>query len=255
MLPPPGAPRRVAEVDLILPDWPAPPGVRAAVTSRRGGVSGGPFASLNLGAHVGDDPLAVATNRARLRAALQLPAEPLWLEQVHGAEVARFGGPAAPPRADAAVTAGAGEVCAVMVADCLPVLFAARAGSAIGIAHAGWRGLAAGVLERTLEAMALPAGDVIAWLGPAIGPDAFEVGDEVRAAFCAQDPGAGRHFVANPRGRWWADLAGLARDRLAAAGVAAVYGGGLCTVADPGRFFSYRRDGITGRFAALIWLA
>jgi polyphenol oxidase len=250
---PPGAAPRVADLDLILPDWPAPAGVRAAVTTRSGGVSGGPFASLNLGDHVGDDPQAVASNRARLRAALRLPAEPLWLEQVHGAEVARFGGLGDPPRADAAVTDRAGEVCAVMVADCLPVLFASRSGGTVGIAHAGWRGLAAGVLERTIEAMAIPPGDVMAWLGPAIGPEAFEVGDEVRAAFCEQAPAAGRHFVANARGRWWADLAGLARDRLAGAGVTAVYGGGPCTFADPGRFFSYRRDGMTGRFAALIW--
>jgi polyphenol oxidase len=250
---PPGAPPRVADLDFILPDWPAPPRVRAVVTTRSGGVSGGPFASLNLGDHVGDDPQAVASNRARLRAALRLPAEPLWLAQVHGAEVARFGVSAATPRADAAVTHRSGEVCVVMVADCLPVLFAAPAGGAVGIAHAGWRGLAAGVLERTIDAMGVPPGDLIAWLGPAIGPEAFEVGDEVRAAFCGPDPAAARHFVVNARGRWWADLSGLARDRLAGAGVTAVYGGGPCTFTDPERFFSYRRDGLTGRFAALIW--
>jgi YfiH family protein len=240
-------------MEFILPDWPAPAGVRAAVTTRAGGASGGPFDSLNLAGHVGDEPAAVAENRRRLGAALRLPAEPLWLEQVHGAEVARCGGAPGPPRADAAVATRPGEVCAVLVADCLPVLFAARDGSAVGVAHAGWRGLAAGVLERTVEAMPAPPGDLLAWLGPCIGPAAFEVGAEVREAFVACDRAAARHFEANTRGRWWADLEGLARDRLAAAGVTAIHGGGLCTHADPERFFSFRRDGITGRLAALVW--
>lgn len=245
----------MTDPDFIVPDWPAPPGVRAVITTRAGGHSGGPFASFNLAEHVGDDSAAVAANRARLRAALRLPAEPLWLEQVHGADVARFGAGGKPPRADAAVAAAAGQVCAVLVADCLPVIFASRDGSAFGIAHAGWRGLAAGVLERTLEALDRPAAEVLAWLGPCIGPQAFEVGEEVYRAFVGADPAAGRRFAPNPRGRWWADLAGLARDRLAAAGVAGIHGGGTCTYEDPARFFSYRRDGVTGRFAALVWRA
>lgn len=244
----------MADPRFIIPDWPAPAGVRAAVTTRGGGESGGPFASMNLGDHVGDDPGAVAANRARLRAALGLPAEPLWLTQVHGAEVARFGTGSASPRADAAVALEPGQVCAVMVADCLPVIFATRDGAAVGIGHAGWRGLAAGVLERTLEALECPAGDVLAWLGPCIGPEAFEVGEEVRQAFVGADPAAERRFAPNPRGRWQADLAGLARDRLAALGVTDIRGGGECTYADPARYFSYRRDGVTGRFAALAWL-
>jgi hypothetical protein len=243
----------VPDPDFIFPDWPAPAGVRAAVTTRGGGVSGGPFASFNLASHVGDDPAAVAANRARLRAALGLPAEPLWLAQVHGAEVARFAGGGEPPRADAAVATAPGEVCVVMVADCLPVIFATRDGGAVGVAHAGWRGLAAGVLERTLGALDRPAGEVMAWLGPCIGPRAFEVGEEVRQAFVGADPAAARRFAPNPRGRWWADLAGLARDSLAAAGVTNIHDGGGCTYEDPARFFSYRRDGVTGRFAALVW--
>ncbi len=244
----------MADLDLIVPDWPVPGRVRAAVTTRAGGVSDGPFASLNLAAHVGDDPAAVSRNRALLRAGLGLPAEPAWLEQVHGSEVARLrdAGPRAP--ADAAVATAPGQVCVVMVADCLPVLLAAEDGSAVGVAHAGWRGLAAGVVETTIAALPAPASALVAWLGPCIGQDAFEVGDEVREAFLARAPAAGRHFRANPRGRWQADLAGLARDRLAAAGVSRIHGGGACTCADPRRFFSFRRDGTTGRLAALAWL-
>ena len=189
----------MADLDFIFPDWPAPAGVRAAVTTRAGGCSGGPFASFNLAGHVGDDPAAVAANRARLRAALGLPTEPLWLTQVHGAEVARFGAAGTPPTADAAVATVPGQVCVVMVADCLPVVFASRDGSAVGVAHAGWRGLAAGVLERTLEALARPAGDVLAWLGPCIGPQAFEVGEEVRQAFIDAGAAAEGRFAPNPR--------------------------------------------------------
>jgi hypothetical protein len=243
----------VADLDVLVPQWPVAPRVRAAVTTRGGGTSGGPFASLNLAGHVGDDPQAVAKNRGLLRAVLRLPAEPLWLEQVHGTAVARFDA-AGVPRADAAVATQPGQVCVVMVADCLPVLLAAADGSAVAVAHAGWRGLAAGVIERTVEAMPLPPAGLVAWLGPCIGPDAFEVGGEVREAFLARDPAAARRFAPNPRGRWWADLEGLARDRLATAGVAGVHGGGLCTYRDAGRFFSFRRDGTTGRLAALVWL-
>jgi len=242
----------VADLGLLLPDWPAPPGVRAAMTLRAGGASGGPYASLNLGDHVGDEADAVAENRRRLRQALALPAEPLWLEQVHGTDVARFGGPVC-PRADAAVALAPGQVCAVMVADCLPVLLADRAGTCVAAAHAGWRGLAAGVLEATVAALPVDPSQLVAWLGPAIGPEAFEVGPEVRDAFQAADPATEAAFRPGTGDRWMADVYLLARQRLARAGVTDVHGGGWCTVSDPGRFFSYRRDGVTGRMAAVIW--
>lgn len=240
--------------EILTPDWPVPPGVRAYMTTRRGGVSAGRYASLNLGAHVGDDAGAVAANRHRLRHALGLPAEPAWLEQVHGSGVAVLPRPAQGP-ADAAVTFSPGSVCAVLVADCLPVFLASRAGDRVGIAHAGWRGLAAGVVEATVQALDCEPGSLVAWLGPSIGPDAFEVGPEVRDAFLAPDPGAAGAFLPGRAGRLFADLPTLARRRLAAVGVTAVHGGGLCTHADPERFFSYRRDGATGRMAALAWLA
>jgi YfiH family protein len=240
---------------LLRPQWPAPARVRAAFTVRGGGVSAAPFASLNLGAHVGDAPAAVAENRRRVCAQLQLPAEPLWLEQVHGAEVAELDGAAVPRPADAAIARRAARVCVMQVADCLPVLFAARDGCAVGAAHAGWRGLAAGVLEATVAKLDVAPGELMAWLGPAIGPAHFEVGGEVRAAFVAHDAAAAAAFTANARGRWQCDLAALARQRLAAAGVRAVFGGSCCTYADPLRFYSYRRDGPCGRMAALIWLA
>jgi len=242
----------VADLDFILPDWPVPRAVRAAVSLRSGGASGGPFASLNLGGHVGDDPAAVAENRARLAVSLGLPAEPLWLEQVHGSDVASFGGARA-PMADASVALEQGQVCAVLVADCLPVLLADREGTCVAAAHAGWRGLAAGVIEKTVASLPVAPERLVAWLGPAIGPDAFEVGAEVREQFLAVDAGAEGLFRPSPAGRWMADLFGLARRRLAAAGVTSVQGGGLCTVSDPGRFFSYRLDGLTGRLAALVW--
>ena len=248
-----GAP---AHPQLLTPEWPAPPRVRAAFTLRGGGVSRPPFDSLNVGAHVGDEPAAVAENRRRVRAALALPAEPAWLEQVHGVRVADLdaaGGAAAP--ADAVLTRSTGRVCAVQVADCLPVLLAARGGSAVAVAHAGWRGLAAGVLEATVAALGAAAGELVAWLGPAISQRHFEVGEEVRAAFLSSDPDAGGAFIANARGRWQCDLAALARRRLGALGVTAVSGGTWCTYADPARFFSFRRDGRCGRMAALIWLA
>ena len=248
-----------APVQTISPDWPAPPAVRAAFTLRMGGVSAAPFDSLNLGAHVGDTDAAVTQNRRRVRRQLRLPAEPLWLEQVHGIEVADLDMAsgqvsAPPPTADAAIARRAGNVCVMQVADCMPVLFAARDGRAVAAAHAGWRGLAAGVLEATVARLAVAPRGLIAWLGPAIGPAHFEVGGEVRAAFLAHDPAAAGAFSANSRGRWQCDLSALARRRLSAAGVSAVFGGRWCTYADPARFFSYRRDGQCGRMAALIWL-
>jgi polyphenol oxidase len=342
---------------LIVPDWPAPAGVRAAFTLRTGGVSAAPYDSLNMGAAIGDSPEAVAENRRRVSEALRLPGEPAWLEQVHGTHVVELGaaagvgpactgtgpatmatpvsaagvgpartgagpatmatpvsaagvgpactgtgpatvatrasaagagpartgtglatvatrasaaggsgvagdphGPAAVetrvpvPKGDASVTWGPGQVCAIRVADCMPVLFAARDGSAVGAAHAGWRGLAGGVLEATVERLGVPAMQLIAWMGPAIGQANFEVGDDVRAAFTATDAEAASAFLPNARGRWQCDLYALARRRLAAMGVGGVYGGGGCTFADSTRFFSFRRNARTGRMAALIWI-
>jgi YfiH family protein len=240
--------------ECLLPEWPVPAGVRAVMTTRRGGVSVGPYASLNLATHVGDDGFAVAANRHRLRHALGLPGEPAWLQQVHGNAVAVLERPHAGP-ADATVTRTRGRVCAVLVADCLPVLLASRAGDRVAIAHAGWRGLAAGVIEATIAALDCEPAQLVAWLGPAIGPGAFEVGPEVREAFIGRDPGAMDAFRPGREGRFLADLPGLARRRLAAAGVTEVSGGGHCTYSDPARFYSYRRDGATGRMAALAWLA
>jgi hypothetical protein len=229
------------------------------MTLREGGVSRAPYESLNLAAHVGDRPEDVRENRQCLRASLGLPAEPLWLEQVHGSAVLdadAIGVPTgAPPQADAAVTRRAGQVLAVLVADCLPVLLARRDGSAIAVAHAGWRGLAGGVLEAAVTALDSDPAELSAWLGPAIGPAHFEVGSEVREAFCAADPQAAQAFAANARGRWQCDLAGLARQRLHALGLDEVHGEAPCTYAHPQRFYSYRRDGVTGRLAALLWIA
>jgi polyphenol oxidase len=239
---------------MIFPRWPAPSHVRSASTTRAGGVSGPPYDSLNLGAHVGDAADAVAVNRASLRQQLNLPAEPLWLEQVHGRQVVDAATAGRRPAADACLCRESGRVCVVMTADCLPVLFCDRAGTVVAAAHAGWRGLAAGVLEATVEALAVAPEQVLAWLGPAIGPEAFEVGEEVREAFTAVHKDADAAFVARSNGRWLADLYRLARLRLRAVGVDAVYGGGFCTFSDPERFYSFRRDRTTGRMASLIWL-
>jgi YfiH family protein len=257
-------------VEAFKPQWPAPPRVAARQTLRGGGCSPAPWASLNLGDHVGDAPERVAANRARLRALL--PSEPRWLRQVHGVNVVDAAASQDAPEADAAFTRQPGTVCAVMTADCLPVLFCDRAGSIVAAAHAGWRGLAAGVLEATVAAMATPPDQLLAWLGPAIGPRHFEVGGEVRAAFIERDPAAAAAFqpsetavkVLRPlperrqkagesADKWLANLYTLARQRLAAIGVSAIFGGEYCTVGEE-RFFSYRRDGVTGRMATLIWL-
>ncbi|WP_153161436.1 peptidoglycan editing factor PgeF [Zoogloea sp. 1C4] len=238
----------------IVPDWPAPAGVRALSTTRAGGVSVAPYDSLNLGTHVGDDPANVAANRAQVRRIV--PSEPAWLNQVHGTAVVDAAAVDGVPDADASVSRTPGAVCVVMTADCLPVLLCDRAGSVVGAAHAGWRGLHGGVIEATVAAMQVAPADVIAWLGPAIGPTAFEVGDEVRAAFVATDAIADAAFKpAGQPGKWLADIYLLARQRLAALGVTAVYGGDCCTVSESRRFFSYRRDGVTGRMASLVWLA
>jgi len=238
--------------DWLTPDWPAPAWVRACVTTRSGGVSLAPFDSFNLGEHVEDDPIAVAKNRQRLLSLLGC--KPAWLRQVHGTAVVQAE-PGEVLEADASWTAAPGIACTIMTADCLPVLFCDRAGTRVAAAHAGWRGLAAGVLEATLDTLAVAPDEVLVWLGPAIGAQAFEVGGEVREAFIAVHPQAAAAFdpSANP-GRYMADICQLARIRLAARGVTAVYGGGFCTHSDP-RFYSYRRAARTGRFASLIWLA
>ncbi len=208
----------MAAPEFLRPNWPAPAGVHAAMTTRAGGVSSGPYASFNLASHVGDEATAVSENRRRLRAALRLPAEPAWLEQVHGIRVVALPGISQGP-ADAAVTFTPGSVCAVLVADCLPVFLAGRDGRRVGIAHAGWRGLAAGVIEATVAALECEPGELVAWLGPSIGPAAFEVGGEVRDAFLAHDAGSAIAFRPGREGRWFADLPALARRRLAGAGV------------------------------------
>jgi len=240
----------------ILPDWPAPRGVHAVVTTRHGpGISTGPYARFNLGLRSSDATEAVASNRDALHHALDLPAAPRWLRQVHGTTVAQLGPLASDdePQADAAVAHLSGTVLAILTADCLPVLFCSEDGARVGAAHAGWRGLAAGVLEATIAAMGTPPARLLAWLGPCIGAGSYEVGEEVRAAFVDSSGGAAACFVATRPGHWHCDLAGLARQRLAAAGVASIHGGGFDTLADA-RFYSYRRDGASsGRFASLIW--
>lgn len=238
-------------MQILDPDWPAPPNIRSLVTTRMGGVSSPPYDSFNLGSHVGDTSEAVAANRATLR--LHCPSEPKWLNQVHGKAVARADNLVAPMDADASVAFESGTVCAVLTADCLPVLFCDRLGTRVAAAHAGWRGLAAGVLEASVASMQCEMENILAWLGPAIGPQAFEVGDEVRDVFLRDLPETEAAFVQEQPGKWLADIYLLARLRLLRAGVTAVHGGGLCTYSDRERFYSYRRDGTTGRMASLIW--
>ena len=242
--------------DWIKPGWPAPPRVHAVSTTRDGGVSTGVYASLNLGQHVGDDPTSVLENRRRLAASLELGGEPRWLEQVHGKRVVHLEGKAVPEPADAAVAGIPGEACVIMTADCLPVLFCDTRGARVAAAHAGWRGLAAGVLEAAVRAMDMAPGELLAWMGPAIGPEAYEVGEEVRRAFLDHAPRAVAAFTPGKGpGKWQCDLYMLARQRLEAAGVRQIYGGGYCTHKERKRFFSFRRDGECGRMASLIWLA
>lgn len=238
--------------EFIIPDWPAPPNIRAIQTTRLGGVSVAPYASLNLGDHVGDNPVAVAENRRRLQA--RLPCQPVWLRQVHGTACIDAASALTGTEADATFTRQHGIVCAVLTADCLPVLFCDVAGTVVAAAHAGWRGLAAGILEQTVAAMNVQADQLMAWLGPAIGPTNFEVGDEVRAAFVAQDKAAAVAFAAQTNDKWLCDLHALARQRLATLGVCRLASADFCTVRDADRFYSYRRDGATGRMASLIWL-
>lgn len=240
---------------LIVPDWPAPVGVRAASTTRRGGVSAPPYASLNLAGHVGDDPACVAENRRRLAARLGYSAEPAWLEQIHGITVVAAETVRAPVAADAAWTRAPGQPCVVMTADCLPVLLCDRAGTVVAAVHGGWRGLAGGIIAAAVARLGVPPPELLAWLGPAIGPKAFEVGEEVRAAFVNLDAGSTGCFRPSPAGRWLADIYELAQRQLRNLGVQEIYGGGCCTFSEPERFFSYRRENRTGRMATLIWLA
>jgi YfiH family protein len=236
----------------IKPDWPLPPHVKAATTLRSGGASVGGYASLNPAGHVNDDPQHVLSNRLRIRQMLQLPAEPAWLHQVHGVRVVKADQISGATEADASYTDSAGTVCAVLTADCLPLLFCGDGGSVIAAAHAGWRGLQAGIIEQTLQAMSCT--QVSVWLGPAIGPGNFEVGDEVREAFLSLDPEAAGAFQIHAQDKWLADIYRLACLQLRKLGVRDIYGGGFCTVDDKARFYSYRRDGAaTGRMASLIW--
>ena len=237
----------------ITPDWPAPANVKALQTTRKGGSSMSPYDCFNLGSHVGDNPLNVARNRMLLSPLL--PSEPVWLNQVHGTVVADAGHAGCLPEADASVATHPATVCVVMTADCLPILLCDDKGSVVGAAHAGWRGLCDGVIEATVKEMKVPTPTLMAWLGPAIGPAAFEVGEEVRAAFVAHHPQAESAFVPGAPGKWMADIFLLARLRLQALGITHIYGGNLCTYSDAARFYSYRRDGVTGRMGSFIWLS
>lgn len=234
---------------VIQADWPAPPGVKAMVTTRTGGFSQGPWASMNLGTNCGDDRADVLQNRDLL--GRELPSDPLWLQQVHGVSVVVNDGlQVNVPQADAQVAFGPGRVCAVLTADCLPVLFCSRSGDRVGAAHAGWRGLADGVLEETIKALESEPSDLMAWLGPAIGPEAYEVGDDVVAHFAEEFPRGFRRSA----DRWLMNLYTLARIKLEAAGVTSIHGGLFCTWTEQQRFYSYRRDGVTGRMASLVWI-
>lgn len=236
----------------IVPDWPVPGRVRALVTTRSGGASCGAYAGFNLGERVGDDAQAVASNRTFLRRLL--PGEPIWMRQVHGTRVIEAGPHSLGEEADAAVARAPGRVCAVLTADCLPVLLADAQGTVVGIAHAGWRGLAAGILEGVVRAMGVAPASLVVYLGPAIGAEAYEVGRDVFDAFVGADPDAAVAFAPRGAGKFLANLNLLARQRLMRLGVAGIHGGTLCTYSDPERFYSYRRDGATGRTASLVWL-
>lgn len=241
-------------LELITPDWTAPATVRAYTTTRQGGYSHAPYDGFNLAEHVGDNPERVAQNRALLRAELQLPSEPIWLQQVHGIETVPAIAKNANGCADAVYTTQPGQVCVIMTADCLPVIFCDKAGTQVAAAHAGWRGLAAGVLEQTVRALTVPSEAILVWLGPAIGADVFEVGDEVRDIFITHSPEAAQAFRPSRPHHWFADLYLLARQRLQRLGIQAIYGGQFCTYSEATRFYSYRRDHVTGRMATLIWL-
>jgi YfiH family protein len=238
----------------IYPDWPAPANVKALQTTRRGGISAAPYDTFNLGMHVGDDPVRVNRNRQLL--APLMPSEPVWLEQTHGMVVADADAAACRVQADACIARHRGSVCVVMTADCLPVLLCDEAGTVVGAVHAGWRGLCDGVIEATVKEMGVAPHQLMAWFGPAIGPEAFEVGEEVRAAFMAHDVKAAEAFIPHgAQGKYHADIFRLARQRLNALGITRIHGGNYCTYHQQDKFFSYRRDGVTGRMGTFIWLA
>ncbi|NOU24114.1 MAG: peptidoglycan editing factor PgeF [Methylotenera sp.] len=244
------------QLNFIIPNWPAPANVKALQTTRIGGVSHAPYASLNLGAHVNDDPIAVAKNRQLL--SLYLPSEPVWVNQVHGVEVIDAAKSSCLQNADASFTTKPNVVCVTMTADCLPVLLCDKSGSVVAAVHAGWRGLCDGAIEAAVNKLAVDKREILAWLGPAIGPKAFEVGDEVREQFIAKDAQAETAFKANGN-KWLGDIYTIARQRLNNLSVTQIYGGSInenfCTYTDEARFFSFRRDNATGRMASLIWLA
>lgn len=242
-------------VSFVTPNWPAPDNVRAVSTTRQGGISKSPYDGLNLGDHVGDEPASVWRNRDHLQQQLKLPSSPAWLQQVHGTHIhSLVTSLQQPVTADASVTVRRGLVCAVMTADCLPLLLCDRTGRKVAAIHAGWRGLCAGIIEKTIQQMQLPVDQLLVWLGPAIGPQAFEVGGDVRDAFVAQDGRANEAFVQRDECHWLADIYLLARQRLMKQGVEAVFGGEFCTHSQAELFYSYRRDGTTGRMASLIWM-
>jgi len=243
-------------INIIRPDWDAPGNIAACTTTRRGGFSRGSWGGFNLAGHVGDDPSHVRLNRSLLNDSLQLPATPVWLEQVHGCDVAVADelGLDGPVSCDASISRQQGIVCAVLTADCLPLLLCQQDGSRVAAVHAGWRGLAAGVIEQTIAQMQCPGEQLLAWLGPAIGPDAFEVGSEVRETFFAHESQAEKAFRPLDNGKWLCDIYRLVRQRLTGLGVKRISGGDLCTYTDEEQFYSYRRDGVTGRMASLIWI-
>lgn len=245
------------ELQVIAPDWPAPACVKALVTTRQGGVSQAPFDGFNVGLHVGDNSGCVQQNRQQLQQYLNTACQPQWLQQVHGSDVVEAKADGVVRQADACFTDLPSLPCTVMTADCLSVFFCSRQGDKVAVTHAGWRGLAEGVLEATIDKLSVPPAELLVWLGPAIGPEQFEVGDDVRAAFIAISAASVAAFKPQPNkpGHWLADIYQLARLRLNQQGVDAIYGGDFCTYSDAGRFFSYRRDGVTGRMASVIWIA
>lgn len=238
----------------IIPDWPAPDNIRAFSSTRDGGFSQAPFDNLNLGDHVGDDSHLVTKNRLKLSQLIQTPEEPRWLKQVHGIHVLDSGDWQLGSEADAIFSQHVNHVCTIMTADCLPILLCNQQGDTVAAIHAGWRSLAAGIIEKTLARFHCKAETVIAWLGPAIGPSQFEVGHDVYDTFCQHSPSARQAFKASDSSHYLADIYQLATQRLNSHGVNAIYGGDLCTVSDEQQFFSYRRDGKTGRMATLIWI-
>lgn len=239
---------------MLTPDWPAPLNVKAVSTTRQGGFSQAPFDSMNVGTHVGDDASVVKKNRDQLKQLINLPNSPLWLEQVHGTDVIHASSWQKSSQADAIYSDQPNHVCAIMTADCLPVLFTDRQGKQVAAAHAGWRGLLNGVLENTVSQFTGAREDILVWLGPAIGPTQFEVGQEVYAAFTAYSQDAMQAFKVSDQTHYLADIYLLAKQRLSALGITQIYGGDFCTVTEKQRFFSYRRDGITGRMVSLIWI-